>query len=77
MPEITYPPTGEKSPVAPPMLEGERADAYARRTGHLPPHWSNERCSVFDGQVDERQMAGDRRWLRRWGLLDDAGPTEP
>ncbi|MEV0626021.1 hypothetical protein [Nonomuraea wenchangensis] len=55
----------------PAMLDGERSDAYIRRTGCLPPHWTNEQMQVFDAKVHERRMSGDRRWLARYGLLDD------
>lgn len=59
----------------PAMLDGERSDHYARRTGFLPPHWTMDQCAVFDAKVREAELVNDRRWLRRWGLLDDEKQT--
>lgn len=55
----------------PAMLPGERTDAYMRRTAFHPPHWTIEQSQIFDAKVHERQMIGDRRWLRRYGLNND------
>jgi hypothetical protein len=60
--------------VRPPMLEGERSEAYVRRTGYWPPHWTSERCQVFDAKSNEMRRYAEpfaRRWLRRWGYLDE------
>ncbi|MFI7044737.1 hypothetical protein [Streptosporangium sandarakinum] len=54
----------------PEMLPNERSDAYMKRTGYHPPGWTVDQSRAFDAKVWERQRAGDRRWLSRYGLLD-------
>lgn len=65
----------DKRPV---MLDGERSDTYARRTGFYPPHWTSDRYLVQDARIREyEEVAGRglsakgrataRAYLRRWG----------
>ncbi len=68
--------------ITPPaMLDGERTDAYMRRTGHYPPGWTFDQRQALDakiGQYEEAMNRGvaaadrayGRRALRRYGLLD-------
>lgn len=63
----------------PNMLEGERTDAYMRRTGHKPPHWTADQDLAWDAKcrmyeevagsgITARDRAKGRRWLRRHGI---------
>lgn len=50
----------------PNMLDGERSDAYTRRTGFYPPHWDSDRCKVQDARISEAERADNAAYLRRW-----------